>query len=113
MTLLRPRMHPLLAFSLATALVTLVSFTPAFAADVKVSITNFKFDPEVVTAAVGDKVIFTNADDTIHSVVGDDGSFHSDGLDTNDTYTYTVTKAGTIAYHCGLHPFMKGQIVVK
>ena len=42
-----------------------------------------------------------------------DGAFTPTELDTNDTYAYTFTKAGTIAYHCGLHPFMKGQIVVK
>ena len=54
-----------------------------------------------------------NGDDTIHSVVADDGSFHSDGLDTNDKFTMTFTKAGKIAYHCGLHPFMKGDIVVQ
>ena len=113
MSLLRPRMHPVLAFCLAVALVMLASFTPAFAADTTVTITNFKFDPEVVTVAPGTKVIFKNGDDTIHSVVADDGSFHSDGLDTDDTYSYTFAKAGTYAYHCGLHPFMKGQIIVK
>jgi len=66
-----------------------------------------------VTISVGDTVTFVNGDDTIHSVVADDGSFHSDGLDTNDKFSMTFTKAGKIAYHCGLHPFMKGDIVVQ
>jgi plastocyanin len=87
--------------------------TPAFAKDVTVTISNFAFTPANTEVSSGDTVTFVNGDDTIHSVIADDGSFHSDGLDTNDKVSFTFTKAGTIGYHCGLHPFMKGQIVVK
>jgi len=104
--------RPLLLTTIAT-LATIVCFTPAFAKDVTVTITNFAFAPATVTIAAGDSVTFVNGDDTIHSVVADDGSFHSDGLDTNDKATFSFAKAGQIAYHCGLHPFMKGEIVVK
>ena len=96
-----------------TALATLAGSTAALAKDVTVTISNFAFGPAEVTISVGDTVTFVNGDDTIHSVVADDGSFHSDGLDTNDKFTMTFTKAGKTAYHCGLHPFMKGDIVVQ
>ena len=96
-----------------TALATLAGSTAVLAKDVTVTISNFAFGPAEVTISVGDTVTFVNGDDTIHSVVADDGSFHSDGLDTNDKFTMTFTKAGKIAYHCGLHPFMKGDIVVQ
>ena len=95
------------------ALATLAVCTPVFAKDVTVTISNFAFAPEAITIAVGDTVTFVNGDDTIHSVVADDGSFHSDGLDTDDKFAMTFTKPGKIAYHCGLHPFMKGEIIVQ
>lgn len=97
----------------AIALAVLAAPIAAFAKEVKVTITNFAFDPAVATVAVGDSVTFVNADDTVHSVIADDGSFHTDGLDTNDKASVSFAKAGTFAYHCGLHPFMQGKIVVK
>ena len=107
------RLRSLLILGTTVALASLAGFTPAFAKDVTVTITNFAFSPSTLTIAKGDTVTFVNADDTIHSVVADDGSFHSDGLDTNDKVTFTFANAGKIAYHCGLHPFMKGEIVVQ
>jgi plastocyanin len=46
-------------------------------------------------------------------VVGKDGAFHSDGLDTDDSFSYTFSAAGSFDYYCGLHPFMTGQITVN
>ena len=46
-------------------------------------------------------------------MIADDGSFHSDGLDTGDKVSFSFAKAGMVGYHCGLHPFMKGEIIVK
>jgi len=103
----------LLVPTITAGLVMIASSTAALAKDVTVNITNFNFAPAETTISVGDTVTFVNGDDTIHSVIADDGSFHSDGLDTNDKFTMTFTKAGKIAYHCGLHPFMKGDIVVQ
>lgn len=111
---MRPRFLRLLLIPIITAgLATIAGSTAALAKDVTVTISNFAFGPAEVTISVGDTVTFVNGDDTIHSVVADDGSFHSDGLDTNDKITMTFTKAGKIAYHCGLHPFMKGDILVQ
>ena len=105
--------RPVLTLAMGFTLATLAGFTPAFAKDVTVTISNFAFAPATTTISPGDSVTFINGDDTIHSVVADDGSFHSDGLDTGDKATFTFAKAGTVGYHCGLHPFMKGIIVVK
>jgi plastocyanin len=38
--------------------------------------------------------------------------FHSKALDTDDSFSFTVAKAGTYGYSCGLHPRMQGRIVV-
>jgi plastocyanin len=105
---------PLLpAFALAAIAFVVGASAPAFAKDWTVTISNFAFTPAETDIAAGDTVTFVNGDDTIHSVVADDGSFHSDGLDTSDKAAFTFPKAGTIGYHCGLHPFMTGKIVVK
>lgn len=85
----------------------------AFAKEVIVNISNFAFTPAETDVAAGDVVTFVNGDDMIHSIVADDGSFHSNGLDTNDKASFTYPNKGTFGYHCGLHPFMKGTIVVE
>jgi plastocyanin len=103
----------LAAAAMAGITLALSASTPAFAKDWTVTISNFAFTPAETDVAVGDTVTFFNGDDTIHSVVADDGSFHSDGLDTNDKATFTFLKTRAVGYHCGLHPFMKGEIVVK
>jgi plastocyanin len=45
-------------------------------------------------------------------VVANDNSFHSPGLGSNATYSYTFTTAGSFGYICSIHPFMHGTVVV-
>ena len=97
----------------APAMVLLWLFAqPALAAEVKVGIDNFAFTPETVTVKPGDTIVFENHDDIPHLVVDSAGKFRPKALDTNDKYSVSFDKAGTIAYFCGLHPHMKGTIVV-
>ena len=85
----------------------------AFAATGTVSIDNFAFSAPTITVKAGSEVVWDNHDDDPHSIVAKDGSFHSKALDTDDSYSFTFTKAGTFAYYCGLHPFMQGTVVVE
>ncbi|BBZ79407.1 hypothetical protein MANY_47440 [Mycolicibacterium anyangense] len=78
-----------------------------------VDITNFAFTPATLTVKVGDTVTWTNHDEEPHTVVADDGSFHSPGLGTNDKYTFTFTAPGSFSYLCSIHPFMHGTVVVS
>ena len=78
-----------------------------------VHIKDFAFKPAIVTIHVGDTVRFVNDDDEAHTATANDGSFDSKGLDTHDRWQFTFTKAGTFAYICSLHPYMKGKIVVE
>lgn len=78
-----------------------------------VNITNFAFTPATLTVKVGDTVTWTNKDEEPHTVVANDGSFHSPGLDANATYSFTFTKAGSFDYICSIHPFMHGTVVVS
>ena len=78
-----------------------------------VNITNFAFAPATLTVKVGETVTWTNKDEEPHNVVANDGSFRSPGMDSNATYSYTFTKAGSFDYICGIHPFMHGTVVVS
>ena len=78
-----------------------------------VTIDNFSFTPKEITVPVGTTVKWVNHDDIPHSVVNKDKAFRSQALDTDDSYSFTFTSAGTFDYFCGLHPFMSGKIIVK
>ena len=64
----------------------------------------------MVTVKTGGTVTWTFADNGIaHDVTGD--GFKSATM-TNGTYSHTFDKAGTYAYDCTIHPFMKGKVEV-
>lgn len=84
----------------------------AWAEDANVGIDNFAFTPAVLTVKPGTTVIFENHDDIPHLVVDVAGQFRSEALDTDDKFSVTFDKPGEFAYFCGLHPHMKGEIIV-
>jgi plastocyanin len=78
-----------------------------------VSITGFSFGPTTLKVNAGEKVTWTNADDTPHQVtlVGADGK-RSEVMLKGQSATLQFDAAGNIAYICGLHPTMKGSVEV-
>jgi len=85
---------------------------PAGGADT-VTIQDFKFGPATLTVKPGAKVTVTNSDSTTHTATADGGAFDTGDLDPGSSKTITLAKAGTYAYHCQIHPFMKATIVVS
>jgi plastocyanin len=83
------------------------------AATVQVEIDKFAFAPKEVTIAPGTRVVWTNRDETPHTVAAGDRSFASKGLDTGDTFEHTFASEGDFAYVCTVHPFMTGVVHVK
>lgn len=79
-----------------------------------IEIRNFSFNPPTINVPLGGSLTWTNYDPVPHTATADDGSFNSDPL-TNDSqhYTYTFDKAGSFAYVCVFHPYMKGTVVVE
>jgi plastocyanin len=108
--------HPAeIGWLLATAIAVMLSLAPAMLAradEASVSIANFAFTPAALTVKPGATVTFVNHDDIPHLVVAVDGSYRSKALDTNDKFSFTFAKPGEYAYFCGLHPHMRGKIVV-
>jgi plastocyanin len=78
-----------------------------------VDIAKFAFGPKEITIAPGTKIVWTNHDETPHTVTSDDKSFASKGLDTDDKFEHTFTSEGDFRYTCTLHPFMTGIVHVR
>ena len=107
--------------SLATAMPSMSgmpSAAPGTAAAAKpvagnaVTIRNFAFGPQAVTVKLGTTVHWTNSDSEAHTVTSDTGAFNSPVLQPGAGYSFTFTKPGSYSYHCTIHPFMTGTVVV-
>jgi plastocyanin len=98
---------PILGAMLAVAAVAAQDTTSV------VTIDNFTFSPKELTVAKGTTVSWINHDDIPHLVVDKDKAFRSKALDTDDSFSYTFTSAGTFDYFCALHPQMVGKVIVK
>jgi plastocyanin len=98
------------------AFVALFATGAAFGAQSKsVAISNFAFDPPSLTVERGTRVVWTNRDEEPHTVTSADANapFKSQGLDTDETFSYVFDKPGTYKYFCTIHPHMVGQIIVR
>ena len=82
-------------------------------ASASVTITDFKFTPGTVTVNEGDTVTWTNDGPSVHTATAEDGSFDTGTLRKGESGSTTFTQAGTIAYICSPHPFMKAKVVVQ
>ena len=79
---------------------------------VSVSINNLRFVPASEVVKAGTVVVWANNDSVAHTVNG--GSvFSSPVLQPGDTFSFTFDQLGTFNYTCSIHPFMKGQIIVR
>jgi plastocyanin len=85
----------------------------ARADEVAIRIDNFTFTPAELTVKPGTTVVWLNADDTPHSIVAVSGQFHSPAMDTDEKFSRVFANPGEVDYFCGLHPHMKGKIIVK
>jgi plastocyanin len=87
---------------------------PSSQSESAITISNFKFAPVTLTVPHATHVKITNNDSAPHTVTADDGqSFDSGTVATGDSATIRVARAGRFSYHCTIHPFMKGELVVE
>jgi len=100
------------AYAAGTVVCCAVYAAVAAPAETNLTIDNFTFRPDAITVPVGTKITWQNDDDIPHSIVETTGKFHSMALDTEDKFSFTFDKSGTFEYFCGLHPHMKGKVVV-
>ncbi|MEK6936859.1 MAG: cupredoxin family copper-binding protein [Nanoarchaeota archaeon] len=78
-----------------------------------VIIKNFKFVPSEIKVKVGTEVTWRNDDSVSHTVESIDGVLASDNLEQGDSVTFTFNSPGRTDYICGIHPSMKGAVIVQ
>jgi len=88
---------------------------------VQVDIVDLKFDPGTITIDPGTTVRWVNEDETAHMTVSDDfedgsanpNAWSSDPLNPGDSFEFKFDTSGTYKYHCGVHEYMKGTVIVN
>ncbi len=77
-----------------------------------VDIEHFAFHPPTLKIAAGTKVNFTNSSNVAHTATRA-GSFSTGRIAPGTTISIRFNQRGTFSYHCSIHPFMHGKIVVQ
>ena len=77
-----------------------------------VNIRSTGFAPRTVTIAGGDTVQWKNVDTVNHQVVANNGSFASNTIGPNRTYSKRIDIPGTYGYRDALHPTLRGTVKV-
>lgn len=68
---------------------------------------------------LSNRVVWTNNDMTAHIVASDDGysnpytgTFKSGFIQPDESYEYVFIEVGEYPYHCDVHPWMQGKVVI-
>ena len=78
-----------------------------------VTIEGMRFQPEVLTVAPGDTIVWVNKDIVPHTATSKTGSFDSKLIQADKSWRYTIHKKGDFAYICTFHPTMKAMLRVE
>jgi plastocyanin len=113
--------HTLWLLPLALGLVALTLVSPgegaassesASASAAKtVRVKSFAFKPPTLAVKRGGRVTFANVSAAEHTATG--AGFDTKRIAPGKSATVRFDKRGGFAYHCKIHPFMKGKIVVE
>ena len=101
-----------LALCAAFAMPAILAAAATPSSTVDIDIAKFAYGPKEITIAPGTKIIWTNHDETPHTVTSNDKSFASKGLDTDDKFEHTFASEGDFSYICTVHPYMTGVVHV-
>ena len=77
-----------------------------------VDIANFAFHPPTLRVGRGAGIIFTNSSKVTHTATRS-GSFDTGLIKPGKSALVRFTQKGAFAYHCEIHPQMRGKIVVE
>lgn len=73
----------------------------------------YHFRPTTAFVNVGGTVPWANGSDAPHTVTSDSGSeLASATLNAGKTFSHTFAATGTFSYHCTIHTYMVGKVVV-
>ncbi|MBK7381077.1 MAG: cupredoxin family copper-binding protein [Ignavibacteriales bacterium] len=76
------------------------------------------FQPAALTVKKGTTVTWTNKDSYAHTVTSGispnpNGTFNSNNVSANQTFSFKFDNTGSFDYFCMIHPFMKAKITVE
>jgi plastocyanin len=78
-----------------------------------VGIANFVYHPTPLTIGAGTRVSFANRSGVAHTATQNGGGFDTGRIKPGKVISVTFKRPGTYLFHCTIHPFMHGKIVVK
>ncbi len=92
-----------------------------YAAEHKVGMEGWTFNPAVITIKAGDSVLWVNDDDTTHKIVFEDDALGGPTKESplkvrqGKEFSFTFIKAGLYKYYCVPHRSqdMKGGVIIK
>ena len=107
----------------ANLIITTSTITPVFSQEEGSSVSiapgaadpnnDLSFDPPEINVPTGSIVSWTNADSIQHTVTSDEqGLFDAGPISPGDTFENVFDSAGEFGYHCAIHPFMTGVVMV-
>lgn len=85
----------------------------AEAAQQEVSVQFAAYAPSQVDVLPGETVQWTNVSARTHTVTSDAGLFDSGELPTDARFTFPFGAVGVYAYHCTIHPSIRGEVDVR
>jgi plastocyanin len=97
----------------AVLVISLAALPSAQAATFNVSITKSGFSPSALTVAVGDTVVWTNADTSSHQLESKSAGFASPLLSSGQTFSFTYKAAGKYAYQDQVVKKNRGTVTVQ
>jgi plastocyanin len=80
-------------------------------AQARVNISGFKFQPQSLRVAKGTRVVFANSSGVTHTATRG-GAFDTGRIKAGQSVAVRFASKGTFRYHCKIHSFMRGTIVV-
>jgi plastocyanin len=72
-----------------------------------------RFQPETLTVARGDTVVWINRDLVPHTATSKTGGFDSEIIQAEKSWKFTVRNTGEFAYICTFHPTMTAMLRVR
>jgi plastocyanin len=78
-----------------------------------ITIENMRFEPETLTVARGDTIVWVNKDPVPHTATSKDGGFDSGTILADQSWRFTAREQGDLPYSCTFHPTMTATVQVR
>ncbi len=72
-----------------------------------------QYAPQLITAKVGEVIVWVNHDPFPHTVTATGKQFDSHDIAPGGSWKFQATKAGLFEYSCTYHPAMKGMLRIE